>query len=249
MFFMSNARLRIFVIASVIIHLLALSIFVFVWRPKYVVTNAQLIGFGVIDASKEHKAGVGNIFVPSQKAAPELENAVIKPTTRKNREKEITNKREASIQHLKSMIEPSTVNKNDYTNKGQTHLFSNTSNASAESLKEGTQTGYEGISVLDTDGSGQAVEVGYPDYNINPKPRYPMIARRNGYEGAVLLRIWVLEDGKVGKIEIEQSSGYVILDKSAIEAVTNCIFIPGKRNGVPFPSWVTVPIKFQLRSG
>ncbi|MGH7802589.1 MAG: energy transducer TonB [Thermodesulfobacteriota bacterium] len=246
---MSNARLRIFIIASVIIHILAFSIFVFVWRPEVIVTNAQLIGVGVIGASKEHKAGSGTIFVPSQKVAPKLENAVIKPITRKNQEKEITNKREASIQHLKSMIEQSTVNKNDYTNKEQTHLFSNTSKASVESLKEGTQIGYEGLSVLGTNGSAQAVEVGYPNYKINPKPKYPMIARRNGYEGAVLLRIWVLEDGKVGKIEIELSSGYVILDKSAIEAVTNWIFIPGKRNGVPFPSWVTVPIKFQLSSG
>src|SRR5574341_561715 len=246
---MSNARLRIFVIASVIIHLVAFSIFVFVWRPEVVVTNAQLIGFGVIGASKEHGVGVSNIFVASQKAAQREENTVIKPITRKNQEKEIANKRETSIQPSKSMIEPSTVNKSDYTNKEQTHLISNTSKASAESLKEGTQIGYEGLSVLGTNGAGQAVEVGYPDYRINPKPKYPMIARRNGYEGAVLLRIWVLEDGKVGKTAIEQSSGHEILDKSAIEAVTNWIFIPGKRDGVPFPSWVTVPIKFQLRSG
>ncbi|HLE25541.1 MAG TPA: energy transducer TonB [Thermodesulfobacteriota bacterium] len=246
---MSHARLRIFVIASVIIHILAFSIWAFVWRPEVIVTNAELIDLGVIGASKEHKAGGGNIFVPSQKAASKVENAVIKPITRKNQEKEITNKREASIQHSKLMIEPSTVNKSDYTNKEQTHLISNTSKASAESLKEGTQIGYERLSVLGTDGSGQAVEVGYPDYKINPKPGYPIIARRNGYEGAVLLKVWVLEDGKVGKIEIEQSSGHEILDKSAIEAVTNWIFMPGKRNGVPLPSWVTVPIKFQLRGG
>jgi len=246
---MSHARLRIFVIASVILHILAFSILAFVWLPEVIVTNAQLIGFGVIGASKEHKAGGGNIFVASRKAASKVENAVIKPITRKNQEKEITNKRETSIRHLKSMIEPSTVNKSDYTNKEQTHLFSNTSKASAESLKEGTQIGYERLPVLGTDGSGQAVEVGYPDYKINPKPKYPMIARRNGYEGAVLLKVWVLEDGKVGKIEIEQSSGHEILDKSAIEAVTNWIFMPGKRNGVPLPSWVTVPIKFQLSRG
>ena len=114
---MTNARLRIFVIASVIIHLLAFSIFVFVWRPEVIVTNAQLIGFGVIGASKEHKAGVSSIFVASQKVAPKRENVVIKPITRKDQEKEITNRREASIQHLKSMIEPSTVNKSDYTYK------------------------------------------------------------------------------------------------------------------------------------
>ena len=102
---------------------------------------------------------------------------------------------------------------------------------------------------LGTDSLSRNFERAYPDYKINPKPRYPMLARRKGYEGTILLRVFVLESGGVGKVELEKSSGYEILDESALKAVKEWVFIPGKRDGSPVPSWVTVPIKFQLNSG
>jgi protein TonB len=73
-----------------------------------------------------------------------------------------------------------------------------------------------------------------------------MIARRKGYEGTVRLRVYVLENGDAGAVELEKSSNYEILDRSAIEAINRWVFIPGKRNGVPVASWVTVPVKFRL---
>jgi protein TonB len=108
-------------------------------------------------------------------------------------------------------------------------------------LPPGVGNGSEGLS--------KGVDIGYPDYQLNPKPNYPMIARRNGYEGVVLLSVFVLENGRVGRIQLEQSSGHDMLDKSALETVKDWIFVPGKRDGVPYASWVTVPIRFQLTSG
>lgn len=100
-----------------------------------------------------------------------------------------------------------------------------------------------------TEGSGQGVQLAHPDYKVNPRPRYPMIARRNGYEGFVVLKVLVLQNGKVGKTELEKSSGYDMLDNTALGAVKKWIFIPGMKDGVPIPSWVKVPIKFQLNNG
>lgn len=76
-----------------------------------------------------------------------------------------------------------------------------------------------------------------------------MIARRNGYEGFVVLKVLVLQNGKVGKTELEKSSGYDMLDNTALEAVKKWIFFPGMKDGVPISSWVKVPIKFQLNNG
>lgn len=97
--------------------------------------------------------------------------------------------------------------------------------------------------------SGKAFELAYPDYKINPKPKYPLIARTRGHEGEVLLKVWVLEDGSVGELKLEKPSGYSVLDESALNSVRNWIFVPGKRNGIPIRSWVTIPIRFQLTSG
>jgi len=95
----------------------------------------------------------------------------------------------------------------------------------------------------------KSINVGaYPNYKLNPKPVYPIIARKRGFEGTVLLKVQVLKDGNVGKVNLEKSSNYEILDRSAIEAINKWIFIPGKKNGLPVASWVTVPVKFQLTS-
>ncbi len=95
----------------------------------------------------------------------------------------------------------------------------------------------------------KAFKSAYPDYKVNPKPVYPNAARRRGYEGDVKLRVLVMKNGKVGKIEIEKPSGYEVLDESALKTVNEWIFVPGTENGKEVSSWVTVPISFRLKSG
>lgn len=86
-----------------------------------------------------------------------------------------------------------------------------------------------------------------PDYNINPKPPYPLIARRIGAQGEVLLRVFVRQDGSVASVELAQSSGFSLLDESATRTVRDSWrFIPARLDGAPVDSWVEVPIKFIL---
>ncbi|OGP94055.1 MAG: hypothetical protein A2157_15780 [Deltaproteobacteria bacterium RBG_16_47_11] len=86
-----------------------------------------------------------------------------------------------------------------------------------------------------------------PSYAENPKPLYPQEARESGYEGEVVLRVEVLISGRVGQIEIKKSSGYELLDRSALTTVKQWRFIPAKRDETPIPLWVNIPIKFQLQ--
>jgi len=90
--------------------------------------------------------------------------------------------------------------------------------------------------------------IAYPLYRENDPPVYPEIARARGYEGIVLLFAEILSDGRVGKIKIEKSSGYAILDQSAIRAIKPWKFEPAKRSGSPFTAWVELPIKFILNN-
>ena len=86
-----------------------------------------------------------------------------------------------------------------------------------------------------------------PEYNVNPKPPYPLIARRIGAQGEVLLRVLVRQDGSVATVELAQSSGFSLLDESATRTVRdNWRFIPAQLDGTPVESWVEVPIKFVL---
>jgi protein TonB len=86
-----------------------------------------------------------------------------------------------------------------------------------------------------------------PDYGVNPKPPYPLIARRLGTQGVVLLRVHVRADGSVAEAEIKQSSGSTLLDDSALRTVRESWrFLPARLDGVPVESWVEVPIRFVL---
>ena len=85
-----------------------------------------------------------------------------------------------------------------------------------------------------------------PRYLRNPKPVYPEEAREKGYGGEVMLRVEVLPTGEVGRIELQRSSGYDLLDRSALGAVRRWRFLPAKNGEIHVSSWVHVPIKFQL---
>jgi len=88
--------------------------------------------------------------------------------------------------------------------------------------------------------------IAMPRYFDNKRPAYPLAARRNGYEGTIVLSAQVLSSGDVGDLRIKKSSGYEILDQSALEAVRQWRFEPGKRMGQPVTTWVEVPIRFVL---
>jgi len=95
--------------------------------------------------------------------------------------------------------------------------------------------------------SGQQVIEAVPDYAINPKPVYPRLAIRRNYEGSVTLLVEVLSDGTVREIQILESSGHAMLDRSALKAVRKWRFKPGTRGGQPVTMKVKVPVVFRLK--
>ena len=85
-----------------------------------------------------------------------------------------------------------------------------------------------------------------PMYRKNTPPQYPLMARRRGYQGRVLLEVLVRKDGRAGFIRLARSSGYEVLDRAAIKGVRNWLFHPAKRGDELVEMWVEIPIRFQL---
>ena len=93
------------------------------------------------------------------------------------------------------------------------------------------------------DGSGGARVA----YGTNPLPPYPLVARRLGKEGVVLLEVLVAPDGRAADVRMIRSSGFAPLDESAMTTVRErWRFVPARRDGVAVESRVTVPIRFRL---
>jgi len=84
----------------------------------------------------------------------------------------------------------------------------------------------------------------HPIYKRNISPPYPLLARKRGYQGTVLLEVLVSKDGKAASIQLSRSSGYNILDRAAIKGVRGWLFYPAKRGDELFEMWVKIPIRF-----
>ncbi len=90
-----------------------------------------------------------------------------------------------------------------------------------------------------------------PDYRAgylnNPRPAYPMVARRMGWEGRVVLNVEVLAEGGCGGVNVFTSSGHEVLDNAALRTVRGWHFTPASRAGYPVTQWFKVPIQFALK--
>lgn len=83
-------------------------------------------------------------------------------------------------------------------------------------------------------------------YLHNPKPAYPMMARRRGLEGIVRLDVRVSVEGIPTAVKVRESSGHDSLDEAATTAVWHWKFVPAKRGGEPIEDMVVVPVRFRL---
>ncbi|RMH05368.1 MAG: energy transducer TonB [Nitrospirae bacterium] len=79
------------------------------------------------------------------------------------------------------------------------------------------------------------------------RPPYPLVAREEGWEGLVILRLHISAQGYVESITIRKSSGIPILDQSAQQTVKHWQFEPAKNGEFPVPATVDLPIRFDLR--
>jgi protein TonB len=79
-------------------------------------------------------------------------------------------------------------------------------------------------------------------------PFYPFKAKDRGIEGEVTLYFVVDFDGSVRSdtIEVSEATPAGIFDLSAVKAVKQWIFEPGKRDGKPVPVLMTVTLVFNL---
>jgi len=87
----------------------------------------------------------------------------------------------------------------------------------------------------------------HADYLNNPKPPYPVMSRRLGESGRVVVRVLIGLDGHATQARIDRSSGFERLDRLALETARDrWRYVPGTRNGVPQEMWFDVPFDFVL---
>lgn len=85
------------------------------------------------------------------------------------------------------------------------------------------------------------------EYLQPPQPDYPPIAKRNGEEGKVMLRVLVSDGGRPEKVDVQKSSGYARLDEAARQAALRARFKPHLEDGKPVAVYALIPINFAIQ--
>lgn len=84
------------------------------------------------------------------------------------------------------------------------------------------------------------------DLSANQPPDYPDEAVQKRLEGVVMLEITIDASGAVSRVEVLTSSGHSILDRAAMNAISNWKGTPAKRWGRAVESTERLPIRFRL---
>ena len=83
-------------------------------------------------------------------------------------------------------------------------------------------------------------------YLNNPRPAYPLAARRRGDQGTVLIRVLVTVEGFAASVGLEKTSGFPSLDEAALTAVKYWRFVPARQGTQAIESPYVVPIVFKV---
>ncbi len=76
--------------------------------------------------------------------------------------------------------------------------------------------------------------------------RYPLIAQENGKQGTVVVGFIIEKDGSVSNVKVNQGVD-PSLDKEAVRVISSLPkFTPGKVNGRPVRTSMTLPVRFKL---
>jgi len=95
--------------------------------------------------------------------------------------------------------------------------------------------------------SSTPVLVTKPSFAARPSPpRYPRMARKRGIQGVAIYEIWLDEDGNQTKQALVSSSGALMLDKAALDAIKKWKFSAHTVNGKAIAHRIQIPVRFKL---
>lgn len=114
----------------------------------------------------------------------------------------------------------------------------------SEASEEGNPLGAEspGESAEESQAHYVRAHFGYIRNLIMHRLEYPVLARRMGWNGRVVIAFTVCEDGSIEDARVVESSGRELLDRSAIDVLARAAPFPPP----PVPAEIIMPITYAL---
>ncbi len=85
---------------------------------------------------------------------------------------------------------------------------------------------------------------------ISQNLKYPVIGRKAGIEGKVILQVLIDAKGDVKDVRVLEGDlsgdGRAGFEESAMEAIKSVRWVPAKLDGRPVSVWIALPVQFKL---
>ena len=80
----------------------------------------------------------------------------------------------------------------------------------------------------------------------NPHPEYPIIARKKGWQGRLLLAVHIDKNGNVLNVHVKETSGFEVLDKVSVKTIRDWKFLPARHGDNNVEDNINIPVSFKL---
>jgi protein TonB len=240
-FILVRLNFRSFILSLFVHFLLFFFLFIPLYRSEEQINRLQtdLVMVHLRDNQPENhqpKRPIPQRFNPNQDLISKTEPPL------KEEFKEVTLETQTSVDTKNQVSEAlNMANKEGISISSRSEGGSKSPSTSDDTLKEGAMT-------RRSEPSGKVEEAQFSIISklVREHLEYPYLARRMGWEGEVLLSFRLNPTGEVEEIKVLKSSGYEVLDKSAVNAV--------KRASKHFPRpqqivLIKLPIQFKLEKG
>ncbi|WP_117233157.1 energy transducer TonB [Vibrio maerlii] len=217
-------------------------------QPEPVVEKkAPVVEETVVEAPQSKKAITEqNVTAAPKKTVTPAETPVKKPIEKKPETKKVTKKVE---QKPKQSDKPKQFEKKEPTEKvvkKEPTPVEEKPKDIAEKPQDTTEKPAQSQPV-NAGASSQPVLVSKPTFVARPTaPKYPRLAKKRGIQGVATYEIWLDEEGKQVRQALVTSSGALMLDKAALNAIKQWQFSPHIVNGVAIAHRVKIPVRFKL---
>jgi protein TonB len=84
---------------------------------------------------------------------------------------------------------------------------------------------------------------------IEVEKKYPVLAQRRGWEGMVRLGFRIGNGGAIRDVHVTRSSGYAVLDQSALRALQRVQTVPSDVWVEGYSAELELPVIYQLNEG
>jgi len=111
-----------------------------------------------------------------------------------------------------------------------------------QQIKASSASKTEGRGIAETEFGGMHA----PAFIHREMPVYPMLARRLGKEGMVLLKLLIDMNGKLQDVEVVEPAGFGFTE-AAVAAVKNSTYAPASCNGGKIAAKALLPVRFCLQ--